>query len=63
MGADPVSLFGWMAGTSVGEALKSQREAEMVERRRSEGDVVFYVPADLTAFKPDGVGLQEGKVN
>lgn len=58
-----MSMFSWMAGTQLGEILKSQREAERVERRRAEGDNVFYVPADLTAFKPDGVGLKEGKAN
>lgn len=60
-----MSLFGmeWAAGTEIGEALKAQREERRVERQRRDGGKSFYVPADLSALIPGGIGIQKGREN
>lgn len=60
-----MSLFGldWAAGTEVGEIIKAAREAQRIDRARADGAKGFYVPADLSALNPDGIGVQRGKPN
>lgn len=43
-----MGIFAAIEASPFGEAMRQNRERQLVERRSADGDPAFYVPADIT---------------